>query len=466
MLTLEEIERLNFPVSAVPSYGEDHHGPMDEKPMGGEDSGDKDAASCPENPDDSDGKSPTKRPNHRRHEKPPFSYIALIVMAIQNTPSRKVTLNEIYQFLQQNFAFFRGSYHGWKNSVRHNLSLNECFIKLPKGLGRPGKGHYWTMDPASEFMFEEGSFRRRPRGFRRKCQNQEAAMKAQCMAASAASSSSVGFLTSSSGAASSVSCGGNNGSSSQCSDNIFASTTSLQQASGRAGIMSRSSFGAHMSSAIPSSAAEQHTACLPWNSLAQRHAPSGNYAFSTNTYPYSFNSGDLYGTGCSGTGNPYVNFASSSSQMYAVPTHHHHSASSWSLPNSVPSSSFSMGSGGGGSVAVLESTSEISKHHQQQQQQQQQQQGSMPQATTVHHHHHHNPHHSLSNMGMHYAGAGNLIAAAAAAAAAASSSSAGPQYELVSHCGTSFPAFQSSMMQQQQCPSSQDGKDGSKLERF
>ncbi|XP_010851314.1 PREDICTED: microtubule cross-linking factor 1-like [Bison bison bison] len=43
-------------------------------------------------------------------------------------------------------------------------------VKPPKGLGRPGKGHYWTIDPASEFMFEEGSFRRRPRGFRRKCQ--------------------------------------------------------------------------------------------------------------------------------------------------------------------------------------------------------------------------------------------------------------------------------------------------------
>lgn len=63
---------------------------------------------------------------------------------------------------------------GWKNSVRHNLSLNECFIKLPKGLGRPGKGHYWTVDPASELMFEESSFRRRPRGFRRKCQQKTA----------------------------------------------------------------------------------------------------------------------------------------------------------------------------------------------------------------------------------------------------------------------------------------------------
>ncbi|XP_055963744.1 forkhead box protein F2 [Sorex fumeus] len=106
----------------------------------------------------------------RRPEKPPYSYIALIVMAIQSSPSKRLTLSEIYQFLQARFPFFRGAYQGWKNSVRHNLSLNECFIKLPKGLGRPGKGHYWTIDPASEFMFEEGSFRRRPRGFRRKCQ--------------------------------------------------------------------------------------------------------------------------------------------------------------------------------------------------------------------------------------------------------------------------------------------------------
>ncbi|CAL8101865.1 unnamed protein product [Orchesella dallaii] len=106
----------------------------------------------------------------RRQEKPPYSYIALIVMAIQSSPTKRLTLSEIYQFLQQRFSFFRGPYQGWKNSVRHNLSLNECFIKLPKGLGRPGKGHYWTIDPASEYMFEEGSFRRRPRGFRRKCQ--------------------------------------------------------------------------------------------------------------------------------------------------------------------------------------------------------------------------------------------------------------------------------------------------------
>ncbi|CAG9821525.1 unnamed protein product [Phaedon cochleariae] len=119
--------------------------------------------------------SSDKKSGIRRQEKPPYSYIALIVMAIQHSPTKRLTLSEIYTFLQQRFPFFRGSYQGWKNSVRHNLSLNECFIKLPKGLGRPGKGHYWTIDPATEFMFEEGSYRRRPRGFRRKCQ----AMKPQ-----------------------------------------------------------------------------------------------------------------------------------------------------------------------------------------------------------------------------------------------------------------------------------------------
>ena len=51
--------------------------------------------------------------------------------------------------------------------LNQNVCINSSLTKYKfEGLGRPGKGHYWTIDPASEFMFEEGSFRRRPRGFR------------------------------------------------------------------------------------------------------------------------------------------------------------------------------------------------------------------------------------------------------------------------------------------------------------
>ncbi|RCN31883.1 fork head domain protein, partial [Ancylostoma caninum] len=68
----------------------------------------------------------------KRQEKPPYSYIALIAMAIQKRPDKRATLAEIYTFLQEHFDFFRGEYVGWRNSIRHNLSLNDCFVKLPK----------------------------------------------------------------------------------------------------------------------------------------------------------------------------------------------------------------------------------------------------------------------------------------------------------------------------------------------
>ncbi|GMT26520.1 hypothetical protein PFISCL1PPCAC_17817, partial [Pristionchus fissidentatus] len=103
----------------------------------------------------------------KRQEKPPYSYIALIAMAIKNQPESKATLAEIYDFLQKNFDFFRGEYVGWRNSIRHNLSLNDCFLKLAKDPGERGrKGHKWMLSPNSEYQFDEGSYRRRPRGYK------------------------------------------------------------------------------------------------------------------------------------------------------------------------------------------------------------------------------------------------------------------------------------------------------------
>ncbi|KAK0415903.1 hypothetical protein QR680_012185 [Steinernema hermaphroditum] len=103
--------------------------------------------------------------------KPAYSYIALIAMAIYNSPEKKLTLSQICEYICNRFQYYRDKFPAWQNSIRHNLSLNDCFTKIPREPGNPGKGNYWSLDPNAEDMFDNGSFLRRRKRFKRQQSN-------------------------------------------------------------------------------------------------------------------------------------------------------------------------------------------------------------------------------------------------------------------------------------------------------
>lgn len=91
-----------------------------------------------------------KGPNYDSHrpyyEKPNLSYSTLIAQAISESPERKLTLKEIYEWIMSKYPFFENQKGNWQNSIRHNLSLNKAFFKVPRSQSNPGKGSFWCVD--------------------------------------------------------------------------------------------------------------------------------------------------------------------------------------------------------------------------------------------------------------------------------------------------------------------------------
>ncbi|KAM0687495.1 Forkhead box protein J1 [Conglomerata obtusa] len=78
--------------------------------------------------------------------KPPFSYSQLITKALEDSNNNVMTLSEIYKWITDNYEYYRKSDSTWQNSIRHNLSLNKMFKKVPRPSNKPGKGGYWSID--------------------------------------------------------------------------------------------------------------------------------------------------------------------------------------------------------------------------------------------------------------------------------------------------------------------------------
>ena len=96
------------------------------------------------------------------------TFVAVIAQGILSVPSKRMTLSSIYKYIANTFPHFdKEKGPGWRNSVRHNLSSNDCFVKASRA--ENGKGHYWMIHPKDLPEFSKGNFRRPRKPRRSRC---------------------------------------------------------------------------------------------------------------------------------------------------------------------------------------------------------------------------------------------------------------------------------------------------------
>ncbi|TPX16342.1 uncharacterized protein E0L32_003991 [Thyridium curvatum] len=64
-------------------------------------------------------------------------YAQLIFKAFMSVPTHAMTIQELYQWFRDNTNKAKGQGQGWQNSIRHNLSMNDAFIKRERKVPPP-----------------------------------------------------------------------------------------------------------------------------------------------------------------------------------------------------------------------------------------------------------------------------------------------------------------------------------------
>ena len=82
--------------------------------------------------------------------KPPYSFPCLIGLALGSCETGRMSVSQIYDYICGRFPYFLTAKAGWKNSVRHNLSLNKFFQKLERKESEAGKGSMWGIVPENK----------------------------------------------------------------------------------------------------------------------------------------------------------------------------------------------------------------------------------------------------------------------------------------------------------------------------
>lgn len=90
--------------------------------------------------------------------KPEEHFVALIAKAILSNHGNKMLLSDIYRWIMAEYPYFETAPSPWKISVRHHLTVNNCFVKA--GPCDKGRGNYWTIHAACLDDFRRGKFAR------------------------------------------------------------------------------------------------------------------------------------------------------------------------------------------------------------------------------------------------------------------------------------------------------------------